>query len=72
MVTQMRSCQPTGAQAQAEIQTVGRPSICQCKIRAEQTLWRTALHCCFRKWSGQGQARSRISIKNASIPEETL
>lgn len=65
MVTQMRSRQPTGAQAQAEIQTVGRPSICQGEIRAAQTPRRTAPRCCFRKGverNGQGRARSRISI----------
>lgn len=62
----MRSCQPTGAEAQAEIQTVGRSSICQCEIRAAPTLWRTGLHCCFRKWSGgnrTGSSPSRISIQ---------
>lgn len=54
----MRSSQPTGAQAQAEIQTEGRLGICQCKIREAQTLWRTALRCCFRKWSGEKRSGS--------------
>lgn len=39
---------------------MGRPCVCQCEIRAAQTLWRTALQCCFREWSGE-EARVRPS-----------
>lgn len=56
----MRENSPaTRAQAQTEIQTMGRPSVCQCEIRTAQRLWRTALHCCCMKMEWRDMSRVR-------------
>lgn len=64
-----------GAWAETEVQTTGRPNVCQCEIRGVKRLWRTALCCCFRKRSGEKWPRSGLQqdqFLESSIPEEAL
>lgn len=53
-----RKSQVTGAQAQMNIQTIGRPNVCQCEIRAAETLCCTALYCRAMEWWTVARIRS--------------
>lgn len=50
---------PQGAQPQTQVQTVGRPDVCQCEIRAASRLWRTAVYGRFQKTEWREKARVR-------------
>lgn len=60
MSVQMREAvSPQGAQPQTQVQTIGRPNVCQCEIRAAKSLWCTAVYCCFQKMEWREKARVR-------------